>query len=596
MKDMTLTSRRGFLKGTSAAAAGLALSGCRHAGTSRPNILWLIAEDFCPDLGCYGNRTVHTPNLDRLAAEGVRFNNAFATAPVCSASRSAIATGMYQTSIGAHNHRSHRDDGYRLPEGVNVFTEYFRRAGYHTSNVRTAAPDVKGTGKTDFNFNVEKPFDGTDWNQRQAGQSFYAQVNFSETHRIFHRFDERPANPTALELPPFYPDHPAMRTDWAMYLDSAQHLDVKIGKVLARLEQEGLKDSTIIIFFGDNGQPMPRGKQFLYEGGIRVPLIAWFPERFRPQDAAPGSVRDDLVSLIDVTATSLALAGIEPPAHMQGQIILGPGARRRDHIIAARDRCDETVDRIRCVRTGRYKYIRNFYPERPYTQANVYKDTTYPPLQLMRQLEEAGKLTGAAAAFMGERRPAEELYDLEADPGELHNLADSADQQQTLDQHRGILDRWIKVTNDQGAIAESSIPEGDKNRIEIDGWCLAGSRTPIARAAGALRVVCQGKSNQLLRSYVAEGGDLAVRFRARSRNVLLRSFQWGTITALGGAPDMRAPVKFIADGEWRDYTVPFKVDGYLARLAFDFGEAEGSAEFDSIRLSRGAHLLAEWNF
>lgn len=596
MKTTTRSSRRRFLESASAAAAGLALSGCHSPGASRPNILWLIAEDFCPDLGCYGNRGVHTPNLDRLAAEGVRFTNAFVTAPVCSASRSAIATGMYQTSIGAHNHRSHRDDGYRLPDRVEVFTEYFRRAGYHTSNVTTPAPDVQGTGKTDFNFNVEKPFDGTDWSQRGSGQPFYAQVNFSETHRIFRRFPERPVDPVSVELPPYYPAHPAMRLDWAMYLDSAQHLDVKAGKVLARLEREGLRDSTIVIFFGDNGRPMPRGKQFLYEGGIHVPLIAWFPERFRPENAAPGSVRNDLVSLIDVTATSLKLAGIEPPPHMQGQVIFGPGAVRRDYIAAARDRCDETVDRIRCVRSERYKYIRNFHPDRPYTQPNVYKDTTYPPLQLMRQLHQAGRLNAAAAAFMAARRPEEELYDLQADPHELHNLADSPEHKQALERHRGLLDEWIRDTNDHGETPERSIPAWDRNRIEIDGWCTAGGRAPVSRSEGALRMVCTGKGNQLLRSYVAEGGRFTLRFRARSRNAPLQAFRWGTITELAGTPEMRVPVDFLADGQWRDYTVAFQAEGFLARLAFDFGDAEGTAEFDSIRLSRGAELLAEWKF
>lgn len=325
MADQT---RRSFLKASAAASLGTFLPGCRRE-TARPNILWIISEDFSPDLGCYGNPLVHTPNLDRLASEGVRFTRAFVTGPVCSASRSAIATGMYQTSIGAHNHRSHRDDNYRLPEGIHVFTHYLRQAGYHTSNVLTAAPDVRGTGKNDFNFNVDNPFDGTDWNQRKPGQPFYAQINFSETHRAFKRFPDRPIDPAKVQLPPYYPDHPAVRLDWALYLDTAQHLDVKVGKVLQRLRDEGLEEDTIIIFFSDHGRPMPRGKQFLYEGGIHIPLIVKIPEKYRPQGYKPGTVNDQLVSAIDITATTLALAGVDIPSHMQGLPFYGASAAPR---------------------------------------------------------------------------------------------------------------------------------------------------------------------------------------------------------------------------------------------------------------------------
>ncbi|MEB2363886.1 MAG: sulfatase-like hydrolase/transferase, partial [Bryobacterales bacterium] len=215
--------RRSFLQAAAVSSYSMV------AAAARPNILWIIGEDFSPDLGCYGNSLVHTPQLDRLASEGVRFSHAFVTAPVCSASRSAIATGMYQTSIGAHHHRSHRTDGYRLPAPVQVFTEYFREAGYHTSNVITAATGLRGTGKTDFNFHADRVFDGTDWQQRKPGQPFYAQVNFPETHRAFRPSPERPINRAKSIPPPYYPDHPAAREEWAMYLETAQNLDAKAG-------------------------------------------------------------------------------------------------------------------------------------------------------------------------------------------------------------------------------------------------------------------------------------------------------------------------------------------------------------------------------
>lgn len=586
-------TRRQFI-GTAALSAGAA------GAAPRPNILWLIAEDFSPDLGCYGNRLVHTPNIDRLAREGMRFTNAFVTGPVCSASRSAIATGMYQTSIGAHQHRSHRSDGYGLPDGVHVLTHYFRRAGYHTSNVVTPAPGVRGTGKTDFNFHVDRPFDGTDWTQRAQGQPFYAQVNFPETHRAFARSPAHPVDPARVLIPPYYPDTPAMREDWALYLDSAQNLDIKIGKVLDRLQQEGLYENTIIIFFGDHGRPMPRGKQFLYDEGIRIPLVVRIPKTFQPAGWRPGSTVQGLVSAIDITATSLKLAGIDPPASMEGQVVLGPGAKFRDHIVAARDRCDETQDRIRCVRTARYKYIRNFHPELAWTQPNNYKDTAYPPLRVLRDLAAKNQLTPAQAYFMAKERPAEELYDLRADPHELHNLAGSPDNRAVLADLRGKLEEWIRKTKDKGEVPEHpSWAEDYRYRTQVDGWA-SRDFTRLSRAGGALRAACSGKTNSFLRCCVAEGGDLVLEFRARSRGVRPQLFFWATIDRMGfaPAPGRQAPLNFSDDGQWHDYRVPFQVKGFLGVLGFDIGPAEGTVEFEWIRLKRnGSEMPVEqWNF
>jgi N-sulfoglucosamine sulfohydrolase len=443
------------LKTTGLAAASLTLSsGVLRGGTGkamgrRPNILWIIAEDICPDIGCYGNPLVKTPNIDKLAGEGARYTNAFTTAPVCSPSRSAFMTGMYQTSIGCHNHRSHRYDGYRLPAPVKIITEYFREAGYFTSNCGGLAWDKPG--KTDLNFAIDKPFDGTDWRQREAGQPFYAQVNLSETHRIFKRDPDNPIDENKVELPPYYPDHPIARRDWANYLECVQVLDKEVGRVLERLEEYGLAENTIVFFFGDNGRPHLRGKQFLYEGGIHVPLIVRWPGQIKP-----GTVTDDLVSAIDLGPTSLKLAGIEPPGHMQGQVFLGPGAKRRGFIFAARDRCDGTVDRIRCVRSKQYKYIRNYYPNRPYMQFNLYKKHRYPMWTLMQILYVEGKLTPQQELFMASTRPEEEFYDLASDPHELNNLAGSREHQKLIQKFRQALDKWIKETDDKGAICEDA--------------------------------------------------------------------------------------------------------------------------------------------
>jgi len=464
--------RRKFLKGIGAASAGLMLSGYESSlyaartgkgkgrrGKSsgvRPNILWIISEDTSPDFRCYGNELVETPNLDKFASQGIRFTKAYAACPVCSPSRSAFCTGMWQISIGAHNHRSHRQDGYTLPEPVKVITEYFRQAGYYTCN--SGGTDFKRKGKTDWNFNVDKAFDGIDWRDRKPGQPFYAQVNLHLTHRVFVRDKERPIDESKVKVPPIYPDHPVSRRDRANYLESIQVLDRQVGKVLKRLEEDGLADNTIVFYFGDHGYPQVWAKQWLYEGGIHVPLMVRIPEKLRKRlgiSGDEGQVRDDLVSLIDVGPTSLWLAGIEVPSHIQGKVFLGRNRQKRDYVFAARDRCDETVERIRCVSDGRYKYIRNYYPDRPYTQFNAYKKTYYPVLTLLEVFNEQGKLNPAQAKFMGKGKPREELYDLQADPFETKNLAEDNKYDKIRKRLSSVLDAWISQCNDAGAKPES---------------------------------------------------------------------------------------------------------------------------------------------
>src|SRR6058998_1200103 len=316
------------------------------AEPSRPNILWLIAEDFGQHLGCYGTKEVSSPNLDTLAKTGVRYTRFFTTAPVCSPSRSAIMTGMYQTTIGAHNHRSHRDDGFVLPAGVRVLTDWFRDGGYFTANVRHLPQPIqwKGTAKTDWNFTYGgRPFDSDHWSDLKAHQPFFAQINFQETHRAFHA--PKLADPAKVEIPPYYPDHPLTREDWAAYLDSATELDRKVGLVLKQLESDGLATNTIVVFFGDNGQAHVRGKQFCYDSGLLVPLIMRWPKDFSaPKHFKPGTVDDRLLAAIDLAPTMLDLAGIPKPVKMQGEIFLGEHATaRRQYVFGARDRCDETV-------------------------------------------------------------------------------------------------------------------------------------------------------------------------------------------------------------------------------------------------------------
>lgn len=421
--------------------------------TNRPNILWLIAEDFGPALGCYETKEVFTPNLDRLAAEGVRYTRFFTTAPVCSPSRSAFMTGMYQTTIGAHNHRSHRDDGYALPKGVRLLTDWMRDAGYFTANVREFPAPIafKGTGKTDWNFTYSgKPFDSSRWVDLKANQPFFAQVNFQETHRKFHA--PKKADPAKAEIPPYYPEHPVTREDWAQYLDAASELDRKIGVVLKQLEEDGLKDNTVIVFFGDNGEAHVRGKQFCYDSGLHVPLIICWPKAFAaPKHFAPGTVDPRLLAAIDLAPTMIALAGAKKPAGMQGEIFLGDrAAKPRQYVFGARDRCDETVFRFRTVRDARYRYIENSTPERPFLQPNEYKERSYPVWNLLKELNATGKLTPEQAVLCAPRMPPQELYDLESDPHETRNLIHLPEHRKVAQRMAKVLHDWIDESKDQG--------------------------------------------------------------------------------------------------------------------------------------------------
>jgi len=437
--------------------AALAASPLRAADPAKPNILWLIAEDLGNHMSCCGTKEVSTPHLDRLAADGVRYSRFYTTSPVCSPSRSAFMTGMYQTTIGAHNHRSHRDDGYQLPQGVRLLTHWLRDAGYFTANVRhlPATCGFRGTAKTDWNFTPpDKPFDTDRWADLAGHQPFFAQINFQETHRDFNA--PKHADPAKVELPPYEPDHPITRADRAAYLDAATELDRKIGLVLKQLETDGLADNTIVIFFGDNGQALTRGKQFCYEEGLNVPLIIRWPKGLTPpKQFKPGIVDSRLLAAIDLAPTMLAIAGAEKPAKMEGQVFLGERtAPPREYVFGARDRCDETVFRFRTVCDGRYRYIRNFTAERPFLQANEYKEKSYPVWNLLKALNAAGKLTPVQARLCAPTMQEEELYDLERDPHEIDNLAGKAEHKAKLERLRKVLTDWIAASNDQGKVLE----------------------------------------------------------------------------------------------------------------------------------------------
>ena len=439
----------------------------------RPNILWIVGENMDLDLSCYGQENVWTPHLDSLAQIGMRFTHVFSTSPVCAPSRSAFMTGMYQTSTDTHNMRSHREDDFRLPAGVRPLTHRLQEAGYFTANVTMIGEKTVGTGKLDLNFVNEGPIYQTDrWDELKDHQPFFAQVNTPEAeYDIYDRKsaeksrvnwvgeDQHPqvARPDQLTPPPYYPDHEITRQEWARYLNSVTGMDQRAGIILDKLREDGLADHTIVIFFADNGRLEARGIHWLWDSGIRVPMILYWPENLAPpEDYLPGSINHDLISLLDLTATTLSMAGIDPPPLMQSRIFLGDRKDpRRKFVFSARDRIDETVIRMRSVREKRYHYIRNFTSGAGFLSLNRYKEKCFLVMPLMRDLFAQGNLSGASLDLM-QPFPEEQLYDTEADPFEIQNLAGSLNPEHTqaLVRLRAALDTWMIETGDLGSKME----------------------------------------------------------------------------------------------------------------------------------------------
>jgi N-sulfoglucosamine sulfohydrolase len=417
----------------------------------RPNIVWIVAEDMGPEVGCYGDKYARTPNIDKLASEGARFTRAFTHAPVCAPSRSGLITGRYPTSIGTHHMRS------KLLKPPPTFTQRLREGGYH----------VSWPGKTDFNFDVPKEaFDSTaNWRTNLPRQPFFAYINLNTTHEsqiraapaqlsknIAKLTPEDRHDPAKATLPPYYPDTPEVRRDWANYYDLGTAVDYQVRDVLADLDRAGVASNTVLFFFGDHGRGLPRGKRWIYDSGIRVPLIVRWPGTIKP-----GTVREDLVAFIDFAPTVLSIAGCAAPTDLQGQVFLGPKrAPERKYVFAARDRMDEAYDRIRCVRDKRFKYIRNFHPELPYAQRIDYMEEM-PTTRVWRELNAEGRLNATQRLWFAKTKPPEELYDLERDPHEINNLAESPKHREKLNELRAALDKWIIETGDMGAIAETEL-------------------------------------------------------------------------------------------------------------------------------------------
>ena len=467
--------RRDFLQMVAGGAVAAALpkpsfAASRKEKGERPNVLWISTEDISPDLGCYGDKYAVTPNLDKLATEGVRYDNVFSHAPVCAPARSGIITAMYPTTIGTHHMRCQGVP----PPYVKCFPEYLRAAGYYcTNNV-----------KTDYQFAA--PLTAWDENSRRAhwrgrpeGQPFFSVINITTTHesqvrnrsrgmlsRIARLEPHEKHDPAKGVLPPYYPDTPVVRRDWAQYYDIITLMDKQVADILKQLEEDGLAEDTIVWFWGDHGRGLPRGKRWIYDSGLHVPLMIRVPEKFRklampddPDAVQPGSVSDDLIGFIDFGPTVLSLAGVKVTDYMQGRPFLGTQkAPSRRYLFAARDRMDEAYDLIRAVRDKRYKYFRNYMPHITYGQDIDYMNQM-PTMQEMRRLNVEGKLIGPQKHYFLKTKPIEELYDTEKDPHEVNNLAEDSQYKDVLERMRKVHLRWMKETGDVGFIPEPDFDE-----------------------------------------------------------------------------------------------------------------------------------------
>ena len=407
---------------------------------AKPNVLLIILEDWGPYLHCYGEEEIYTPNLDQLAKEGRLYKNCFSSGPVCSVGRSTLMVGLSQYSTHTEQHRTHEPKP-ELPKGVESITDIFRDAGYFT------ALGCGYSKKVDLNFQFDQniSYQGSDWSGRKPGQPFYAHLTLLQTHRAWKGDPKRPIDPKLVTLPAWYPDTALTRKDWALGLESAQTSDRDIGDIIARLKKEGQYDNTIIVITADHGIALPRGKQFIYDEGLHIPLIIRWPSRI-----SPGVVSSELVTNLDIVPTILDLAGMPRPSCLQGRSLVDPSQKEPEYIFAGRDKMDDTHDASRTVRSHDFRYIVNLMPERAYCQFNEYKEKQYPGLALMNVLHLQSKLPAEQDAFMKETKPEEELYDLRNDPGEVHNLAYQPEYTQTLDHLRSQLATWRKTVGDEG--------------------------------------------------------------------------------------------------------------------------------------------------
>ncbi|MFR9649795.1 MAG: sulfatase [Rikenellaceae bacterium] len=454
-----------------------------------PNILWISTEDCSQRWGCYGDDVAQTPTIDRLAAQGIRYDNAFTTAAISSPVRAGIITGMYQTSIGCHNMRTitymrgEQITPYNgvPPHYVKAFTEYLRNGGYYCTN----------RVKTDYQFAAATTVPESIWDETSAeahfknrsdkSQPFFAVFNFEGTHegRSFRNIPVE-TDINSVEVPPYYMDEPTTRTVIARHYDNIAAYDEYVANLLEELEADGELDNTIIFLWGDHGDGFARGKRWLYDSGTHIPLVVYIPGR------EGGEVSDRLISSIDFGPTVLSLAGVDVPTHMQGQPFLGSQDRgEREYIYAARDREDESYDMVRAVRDKRYLYIRNFYPNQPYVGYVPYRNGS-PIIQDLYRAYAEDRLNEVQSLWFAKTRPAEELYDVESDPHNINNLAREAEYAPILKKMRELQSEWSAQTNDMGLRNEEDLyrqffPNGEQCKTNRPYFVVNCEEEPVRR-------------------------------------------------------------------------------------------------------------------
>lgn len=475
----------------------------------RPNVLWITSEDNGPQLGAYGDAYAVTPNLDELAARGMIYTNCWSTAPVCAPARTVLIAGMWAPSLGAEHMRSQA----RMPAEFQMYPAYLRQAGYYCTN----------NAKTDYNLPMtpgawDESSGKAHWKNRRPGQPFFAVFNHTISHesQIRNAIDEqdRIHDPAQAPLPAYHPDTPEVRKDWAQYYDRLTMMDRQAGQKLVELEKAGLADETIIFYYGDHGSGMPRSKRWPYNTGLNVPLIVYVPPQWRdlaPTDYQPGGKSARLVGFYDLAPTLLSICGVKPPPHMHGRPFMGEfKAEAPRYQFGFRGRMDERYDLVRTCRDERYQYIRNYMPHKVYGQYLDYMFQT-PTTRVWKRLYDEGRLNETQSRFW-QTKPAEELYDLQNDHDQVHNLASSPEHQEVLKRMRGALRAQLLEWRDVGFLPEGEIHA----RAGKDApWTMGqdDARYPIERiltmaeTASAL----EAKAVPALREGLQDG-DSAVRY------------------------------------------------------------------------------------
>jgi len=601
--------RRDFFHVAAAAAAGAVLSAgqarakgakpAKGGKADKPNVLWLTVEDMSANLGCWGDAYAHTPNIDRLAAQSVKYTNVFVTAPVCSPVRSCLITGLYATSLGTPNLRSR----FPIPKYIKGYPSYLRAAGYYcTNNVKTDynTSNAPGIIKASWDACSAKAH----WRGRKAGQPFFSIFNDMTTHQSrsmvwpYRQFAGQiqkrlsPAerhDPAKAPLPPYYPDTPVVRRTLARFHDCVSVMDKNVGKLLEQLADDGLADDTIVFFYSDHGSGLPRHKRLLLDSGMHVPMLIRFPKKYQYlAPAGPGKTLDRLISTVDFPPTLLSLLGVPVPKYMQGRAFLGAAAgnvKPRQYVYGARDRVDEAYDLARCVRDRNYLYIRNYMPHLSYNQPSFYSDQGEIRREITALAAEGKLATGPQKHYAGPTRAIEELYDTKADPHQINNLAASAKHKQTIEKMRKLLRRWILDTRDLGFLPELDMARRSAGGTPYD-MAKDADKYPRERILDAAELVGRGPKVLDKQVKLLGDGDSAVRYWAavglRALGPRAAAVQDALVKALGDAsPAVRIEAAAaLADIGKTDVAIPVLVK-----------ELKGANSRAALRAARALQLL-----